>query len=91
MNGPFGAHVLPLPWVVPISGQLLENSLLSLLSFIPIDVSKGECKALSPPCQEQPVSRLLQKKGGSEKEGSGDNRGEAVPYSQKDCVSFCFQ
>jgi len=76
---------------VSTSGQhLFENSLLSLLSLIPIDVSKGECKALSPHHQEQPVSRALQKKGGSKKEGSGLGGGEALPYSQKGFVSFCF-
>lgn len=82
--------VLPLPWAMPTFGQF-ENSLPSLLSLIPTDVSKGKCKALSLHCQKQPVSGLLQKKGGSGKEGSGDNGGEAFPYSQKESVSFCFQ
>ncbi|POI26513.1 hypothetical protein CIB84_009737, partial [Bambusicola thoracicus] len=36
-------------------------------------VSKGECKALSLHCEKQPISRLLQKKGGSGREGSGVN------------------
>lgn len=68
--------------------NLFENSLPSLLSFIPIDVSKGECKVLSSDYQEQPVSRALQKKRDSEKEGSGDSGGKALPYSQKEFVSF---
>lgn len=74
------------------SGQyLFENSLSSLLSLIPTGVSKGECKALSPHHQEQPVSRALQKKGGSEKDNSGISGGEALPFSQKDFVSFSFR
>lgn len=75
-----------------VSGQyLFENSLSSLLSLIPIDVSKGECKALSPHHQEQPVSRALQKKRGSEKDSTGVSGGEAFPCSQKDFVSFSFR
>lgn len=90
-GGPLLCYVLPLPWTVSTSGQhLFENWLSSLLSLIPIDVSKGECKALSPHHQEQLVSRALQKKGGSEKEGSGGNGGEPLLFSQKDFVSFCF-
>lgn len=72
-----------------VSGQhLFEKSLSSLLSLVPIDVSKGEREALSPHHQEQPVPRALQKKRGSEKDSSGVSGGESLPYSQKDFVSF---
>lgn len=74
-----------------LGSTCLKNSLPSLLSLVPTDVSKGECKALSLHCEKQPISRLLQKKGGSGREGSGDNGGEAFPYSQEYSVSFCFQ